>query len=191
MHIELEPVQVEVIGTPIPAIESDPISRDEQNRNMSEFLGGLAQELNISEERVVCVGGDTVVKADKRAVNNKIRGMKLLTQEMRKKLPPLYAQDGKGGKAVAYLKLFTPDSGFTWWITEGSPIKDHDGNEIDFHFFGLVQGQFEELGYVSLKELEEVRGPMGLPIERDLYWQPKTLEEIAPELFKKTAKGGD
>jgi len=25
---------------------------------------------------------------------------------------------------------------------------------------------------------------MGLPIERDLYWQPKPLDEIAPELFK-------
>jgi hypothetical protein len=24
---------------------------------------------------------------------------------------------------------------------------------------------------------------MGLPIERDLYWKPKTLEEIAPEMF--------
>ena len=189
--IELEPVQIEVIGTPIPAIESDPISREQQSRNMAEFLGGLAAEFNIPSERAVCVGGANVMQADKRATNNKIRGMKLLTQEMRKKLPPLYAQDGKGGKAVAYLKLFTPDSGFTWWITEGSPIKDRDGNEIDFHFFGLVQGQFKELGYVSLKELEEVRGPMGLPIERDLHWQPKTLEEIAPELFKKTAKGGD
>jgi hypothetical protein len=24
---------------------------------------------------------------------------------------------------------------------------------------------------------------MGLPIERDLYWSPKTLGDIAPELF--------
>jgi len=33
--------------------------------------------------------------------------------------------------------------------------------------------------------LQKVRGPLGLPIERDLYWQPKTLREIAPEMFKK------
>ena len=189
--IELEPAQVEVIGTPIPAIESDPISREEQNRNMAEFLGSIAQEMNIPEEHVICVGGDTAVKADKRAANNKIRGMKLLTKEIRKKLPPLYSQDGKGGKAIAYLKFFTPDSGFTWWITEGSPIKDESGNEVDFHFFGLVEGQFKELGYVSLKELEEVRGPMGLPIERDLYWKPKTLEEIAPKMFNESEKGGN
>ena len=117
--------------------------------------------------------------------------MKLLTEEIKKKLPPLYAQDGKGGKAIAHLKLFTPDSSFTWYISEGSPIKGENGDEIDFHFFGLVEGQFKELGYVSLSELESVRGPMGLPIERDLYWQPKTLEEIAPEIFKDSEKGGD
>jgi len=173
--IELEPVQVEVIGTPIPAIESDPISRNEQNRNMSEFLGGLAQELNITEERVICVSGHTVVKAEKRAVNNKIRGMKLLTQEIRKKLPPLYSQDGKGGKAIAYVKFFTPDSGFTFWATE------FDGEDT---FFGLVDGQFKELGYFSLSELESVRGPMELPIERDLHFKPAQLDEIAPEKFK-------
>ena len=110
--------------------------------------------------------------------------MKLLTQELRRKLPPLHAQEGKGGKAVVHVKFFTPDSGFTWWITEGSPIKDDAGTEVDFHFFALVEGQFKELGYVSLSELESVRGPMGLPIERDLHWKPKTLEEIAPEMFK-------
>ena len=32
--------------------------------------------------------------------------------------------------------------------------------------------------------MPEVRGPMGLPIERDLHWKPKMLEEIAPEEFK-------
>lgn len=120
---------------------------------------------------------------DQRAANNKIRGMKLLTKEIRKKLPPLYAQDGKGGRAVAYLKLFTPDSNWTWLITEGSPVMDEEGNEVDFRFFGLVEGQCKELGYVMLSELESVNGPMGLPIERDLWWEPKPLGEIAPEMF--------
>lgn len=189
--IELQQAQAEVIGRPIPACESDPISREQQSRNMAAFLGGLAAELNLPQEQAICVGGNTVVTADKRAANNHIRGMKLLTQEIRKKLPPLYGQDGKGGKAIAYLKLFTPDSSFTWWITEGSPITDESGAEVDFHFFGLVDGQCKELGYVSLKELEEVRGPMGLPIERDLHWQPKMLEEIAPGMFDDSSKGGD
>ena len=189
--IELETVHVEVIGTPIPVIESDPISREEQNRNMAGFLGGLAQELNIPNERAICVGGDTVVKADKRAANNKIRGMKLLPDEIRKKLPPLYSQDGKGGKTIAYVKYFTPSSNWSWYGCEGEAVVDDHQNEIDYKFFGLVEGFEKELGYFLLSELEEVRGPMGLPIERDLYWQPKTLEEIAPEMFNDTENGGD
>ena len=150
---------------------------------MAEFLGSMAAEMGLLRERVICVGGNTAAEADQRAANNRIRRMRLLPQEIRRKLPPLYSQDAKGGKAVAYLKLFTPDSGWTWHLSEGSPITE-DGREIDFQFFGLVDGQCKELGYVNLSELEVVRGPMGLPIERDLWWKPKTLEEIAPEMFK-------
>jgi hypothetical protein len=182
--IELEPVQIEVVGSPIPICESDPISREQQGRNMGQFLASLTQAANMPAENAVCVGGKTVIKASKRAMNNKIRGMKLLTQEIRKKLPPLYAQDGKGGKAVVYVKYFTPSSSWTWYITEGEPVLDAQSKEVDFKFFGLVEGHEKELGYVLLSELEEVRGPMGLPIERDLYFKPKTLEEIEPEMFK-------
>ena len=107
--------------------------------------------------------------------------MKLLTQEIRKTLPPLYSQEGKEGKAVAVAKWFTPDSSWTWWAISGSPEGD------DFIFFGLVEGHERELGYFSLSEMEKVRGPLGLKIERDLYWQPKPLEDIAPELFRTSA----
>ena len=101
--------------------------------------------------------------------------MKLLTQEIRRKLPPLGSQDSLGSKAVAHVKFFTPDSNWTWYATE------FDGQDT---FFGLVDGHEKELGYFSLSELQAVRGPMGLAVERDLYWQPKTLKEIAPELFE-------
>ena len=182
--LELEPAQIEVIGTPIPAIESDPISRKEQRRNMTEFLGSLAQEINIPQEHAICVGNDTIVTADKRAANNKIRGMKLLPCKIRERLPSLGGQDDKGGKAVAYAKCFCPSSSWTWYISEGSPVRDRKNDVVDYVLFGLVDGQFKELGYFRLSELESVNGPMGLPIERDLYWKPKTLQEIAPELFK-------
>ena len=108
-------------------------------------------------------------------------GMKLLTKEIRKKVPPLYSQEELAGKAVAHVKFFTPDSSWTWYATE------FDGEDI---FFGLADGHVKELGYFSLKELQSVRGPYGLPIERDLYWEPKKLEEIAPELFTSTNPTG-
>ena len=45
--LELEPGQVQVIGTPIPASESEPVSREEQNRNMAEFLSQMAREVRL------------------------------------------------------------------------------------------------------------------------------------------------
>lgn len=186
--IELEPVQVEVIGRPIPAIESDPIDRKQQAENMAGFLCGLAQEMDIPESRAIAIGETTAVeKAKKVVANDKIRGMKLLPNEIRETLPLLYAQDGKGGKAIVYAKMFTSSSSWTWHILEGEPVLSESGVEVDFKFYGLVFGLEKEFGYFLLSELEEVRGPMGLPIERDMHWQPKTLAEIAPEMFK----GGD
>jgi len=101
--------------------------------------------------------------------------MKLLTKAIKKALPPLYANENKpAGEAVAVVKFFTPDSNWTWYATE------FDGEDM---FFGIVDGHVSELGYFSLSELQRSRGPMGLHIERDMYWKPKTLKEIAPELY--------
>jgi hypothetical protein len=178
--LELDPEQVEVIGTPIPACESDPVSREKQQQNMAAFLGELAQDMGLPPERMICVGAATVSKpTQKGAARKRPHQMQLLTKEIRGKLPPLGSQDGKGGKAVAYLKLFTPDSSWTWYATE------FDGEDT---FFGLVEGQEKKLGYFSLAELQSVRGPMGLAIERDLHWTPKTLSAIAPEMFTEGAQ---
>ena len=58
---------------------------------------------------------------------------------------------------------------------------DTDKEKVDFLFFGLVIGHEIELGYFSLAELEEVRGPLGLPIERDEWFQPKILGQLMEE----------
>jgi len=104
--------------------------------------------------------------------------MKLLTKEIRKILPPIHGQENLGEDAVIYCKFFTPDSSWTWYVTEGSPIKDESGKEIDFEFYGLVDGFEQEYGYFNLSELERVTGPMGLHIERDIWWKPMTVREI-------------
>jgi hypothetical protein len=183
--IELEPDQVEMLTTSIPATESDPISRSEQAENMAAFLCGMAQAAGIPTANAISIGNSVAVeRAKKTIVNDKRRGMKLLPKEIRELLPGLYSQDGKGGKAVAVVKFFTPDANWTWYATEGEPVLNDAAAEIDFQFFGLVDGFEKELGYFGLSELEAVRGPMGLPIERDLHWKPKMLAEIAPDLFR-------
>lgn len=64
------------------------------------------------------------------------------------------------------VKLFTPDAGATWLLTEIDP-DDHD------HAFGLCDLGLgaPELGWVSLQELATVRGRLGLPVERDLHFR--------------------
>ncbi len=47
--------------------------------------------------------------------------------------------------------------------------------------FGLVISPFVEdgeLGYFSLNELKSIRGKLGLPIERDLWFKPTKLSDI-------------
>lgn len=97
--------------------------------------------------------------------------MRLLTKALRAALPPLYAQDGNENPTV-HAKFFTPDSNWTWLITEGGPEGD------DYIFFGYVIGQTDEWGYSALSDLEKVRGPFGLPIERDLYFEPGPWREV-------------
>lgn len=96
--------------------------------------------------------------------------MKLITKTLARKIPALYAQDGKGMEATAFAKLFTPWAGWTWYVTEMDP----ETGEC----FGLVDGHERELGYFSLAELEAVAGPAGLRIERDLHWSPRPLSQV-------------
>jgi hypothetical protein len=45
-------------------------------------------------------------------------------------------------------------------------------------FFGYVKGDFDEFGTFSLSELESVRGPMGLTIERDIHFKPNIVKSV-------------
>jgi hypothetical protein len=110
------------------------------------------------------------------ATAHKEATMELLTAELRAQLPPLYAQEDVAmDDKTIYVKLFTPDANWTWYVTEGSP----DGD--DFLLFGFVYGHDGEWGYSSLNELEALRGPLGLPLERDLSFQPTPWGQVKVE----------
>lgn len=121
--------------------------------------------------------------------------MKMLTEEIRARIPGLYSQDGKGDEAVVHVKFFTPWGRWTWYATEATAFMA-DGTELrlsavsldalldpssdveDVHFFGLVDGPEPELGYFSLREMQEIRGPAGLRIERDIHFGPRKLADV-------------
>ena len=110
--------------------------------------------------------------------------MKLFTQSIYQRLirnGKLSAASSQKGRPepdfIPVVKLFTPDAQCTWLLTELDP-KDPD---LAFGLCDLGLG-FPELGTVSVAELESVRGPLGLAIERDRHFHPvKTLTAYADE----------
>jgi len=99
--------------------------------------------------------------------------MNLLPPDIAQSIPKLYEQENKGEEAIAHIKLFDPCSNWTWYVTEFDGVDE---------FFGLVRGFETELGYFSLKELQEYEGPLGIGIERDIWFNPCSLKDIKRHL---------
>ena len=95
---------------------------------------------------------------------------KLIPNILLNDIPDLYATEGELDP-LCYVKLFTPDSNWTWYIIEFSKA---DAKTC----YGYVQGLESELGYFTLEELESVHGTLGLAIERDLSFTPTLFATI-------------
>ena len=93
--------------------------------------------------------------------------MELIPEELLNKIPDLYETE-RSINPICHIKLFTPDSIFTWYIIEISKEDKHT-------CYGLVKGFESELGYFSLKELETIKGNLGLRVERDISFSPTAL----------------
>ena len=100
--------------------------------------------------------------------------MELVTPQLRAILDRQWKD--QSGRLPPALKLFSP-SGAATWLIHSAPPDDPD------HLFGLCDLGlgFPELGYVSLRELEELEVPVDIEIlgriyrftvkvERDLYF---------------------
>lgn len=94
--------------------------------------------------------------------------MKLLTQEIKKQLPPLGATSEQLDP-IAYVKFFNPCGIGTWWACEFDPESGI--------FFGKADLGFPELGTFSLHELESYKSPFGLGIERDIHFTPRPISQ--------------
>lgn len=99
--------------------------------------------------------------------------MELVTPEQRETLLANGAR--RGVDHVPVVKLFNPCGAGTWFVTELDP-------EDESIAFGLADLGFgtPEIGSFSLEELKAFKGPFGLGIERDLYFEAKfTLSAYA------------
>jgi hypothetical protein len=102
----------------------------------------------------------------------------LLTAEIRRAIPPLYANEDKAfDDVIVVAKLFHPYGAGTWYVTE------FDGEDTLFGFVELGMGG-DEWGYFSLSELTELRALVGgreMPfqaIERDSHFKPARWGDI-------------
>ena len=112
--------------------------------------------------------------------------MELMTKELKNKFKqfPLYSQDKKKGNAIVVVKYFNPLGAETWFITEGNEL-DNGDYEL-FGYCHLGDDEMAELGTVMLSDLENIKLPFGMTIERDLYMKEDvTLKEaLEKEGFK-------
>lgn len=96
--------------------------------------------------------------------------MQLLTDTLKIQLLANGRRSAAGEDIDPYpvVKLFTPDAGATWLLTELDPYDP----DLAFGLCDLGLGH-PELGFVSLSEIEALRGRLGLPVERDLHFEAK------------------
>lgn len=110
--------------------------------------------------------------------------MKLLTQEIRNKLPKLYeTEEVSLNEKIVIAKWFVGH--LTFLAIEGQE------EENDFMFWGYVKNESDdhcsEFGYFTLSQLEELtlEKRRKIPfLERDLHFSPTKLTEIIGKRFK-------
>ena len=108
--------------------------------------------------------------------------MKLITKAIEKAAPALYSSEGPDavplGDTVVVAKFFDPTGRYTFYVMEYDPER-----RLAFGWCVSPLGpECDELGYASIDELEEIKGALGLGIERDLHFSPKPFRDIAHTL---------
>lgn len=94
--------------------------------------------------------------------------MDLLTKEQRQQMLLNGHPDNRGKDHYPVVKLFLADARATWLLTELDPEEP----DIAFGLCDLGMG-FPELGYVLISELASIKGKLGLPIERDRFFEAR------------------
>lgn len=99
--------------------------------------------------------------------------MKLMTKELEKRFAEVGEQLNNPDPLII-AKFFDPCGSATWYATE------YDAeNSI---CFGYVTGlAFDEWGTFSIQELESIKRPFGLHVERDRFFKETRFKELIKE----------
>ena len=99
--------------------------------------------------------------------------MKLLTKEIKEQATKQYDK-GSDMEQMVVAKYFDPMGSWKWFLM--NMHKDDD------YCRGIVKGHEVEMGSFSMKELESIKLPFGLKIERDLMFEPMKASEVWEQL---------
>ncbi len=98
--------------------------------------------------------------------------MKLITKEIEKRCAELGRFEQDIDDPIVVAKFFNPSGAATWFMISYEP-----SDRVMFCYASLFNDHNNEFGYTSIDELEKVRGPFGLGIERDLFFTECRLSE--------------
>ena len=101
--------------------------------------------------------------------------MKLMTKKLLERFTQVGSQAEERDPLII-AKYFNPCGAGTWYATEYDPK-----TRIFFGYVSIFGDWNDEWGSFALDELQSYKGPLGIGIERDLYFQPKTLGELLDE----------
>lgn len=102
--------------------------------------------------------------------------MKLMTKEIQKKAQKQYLRGTDMDQDIV-AKFFDPTGEWQWFLMNQDP-KDPD------YLWGIVKGFEVEMGSFSLSELEAIKRPYGLGIERDRFFKPMKAQDVYNKLNK-------
>jgi hypothetical protein len=106
--------------------------------------------------------------------------MQLLTTTLEERFAMIGSQDEVDDPLVI-AKFFNPNGAGTWLATEYDPE-----SRTFFGYVSIFGDWNDEWGSFALDELEAYRGPLGLGIERDLYWREQPFSAAKRALYGPT-----
>lgn len=97
--------------------------------------------------------------------------MKLITKQLEKRFKDVGSQE-KVKDPIVIAKFFNPAGAGTWYATEYDPE-----TKIAFGYVSIFGDHNDEWGSFAVWELEEIKGPLGIGIERDMYCGEKPISQ--------------
>ena len=101
--------------------------------------------------------------------------MKLLTKEITKKAQKQYDKGSDMDEQMVVAKFFDPMGSWTWYLMN---MQDETGN----YAWGIVKGHEVEAGSFSVRQLQDIKLPFGIGIERDTLFEPMKASDVFDKL---------